>query len=95
MESLNYLDGDTWRYEHNPVADPTFSKETFMKILLGLNKFYKRLSGKKLVCFKPKDFINPPEGYLCSTEGIVTLLQLILGVAVNCEQKSSVIDAMM
>ena len=60
-------------------------------ILNGLNAFYTKLSGKSLACLSKSDFFNPLQSKFTSQAQIIEILQLTLGVAMNCDQRQDVI----
>ena len=79
-------DPSVWSENRICYDKPTlFNKKNFCAILNGLNTFYTKLIGQSLTCLDSSDFFNPNQSKFTSENQIVEILQLILGVAMNCD----------
>ena len=47
---------------------------------------------QQLECFAKKDFISPDPVKFAKTEHILKILQLVIGVAVQCDNKEQLIN---
>eukprot|EP00347_Sterkiella_histriomuscorum_P002734 403367011 len=91
LEVLNQMDGVIWPKELISYKETTFSKENFILINQGLTKFYKKYGCPPLENYQRKDLINPDVNKFTQPAEILKVLQLVVGVAVQCENKESLI----
>ncbi|CDW87765.1 protein hook homolog 1 [Stylonychia lemnae] len=87
-----YRDGSIWPRELISYDECSFSKANFILINQGLTKFYKKYGCPALENIQRKDMINPDPNKFSQVHEILKILQLVLGVAVQCENKESLIN---